>query len=218
MGDMERCKIQSARHLRCRALRHGIRIGEIPIKRLAVVAVLVLFLVGAGFALYKYQTWRGETRFSHQVSYSLTVQRTRDGKSYEAAFPSHGDELFQSGDKFRLRVFKADSGFLYVFREGPPEPGDTSFRLLCPNPGTNNGSATIGKDQSLESDWITFQGTENFWIVWSATSLADLEAVKTSFDRKRASLDPLWPNFLFPLADPLLPSPMTTPALLRGVK
>jgi hypothetical protein len=47
---------------------------------------------------------------------------------------------------------------------------------------------------------------------------ANLEAVKTSFDRKRASLDPLWPNFLFPLADPLLPTPMTTPALLDQEK
>ncbi|HEY4424751.1 MAG TPA: hypothetical protein VGN10_11110, partial [Pyrinomonadaceae bacterium] len=47
---------------------------------------------------------------------------------------------------------------------------------------------------------------------------ANLEAVKTSFDRKRASLDPLWPNFLFPLADPLLPSAMTTPALLNQAK
>ena len=37
---------------------------------------------------------------------------------------------------------------------------------------------------------------------------ANLEAVKTSFDRKRLSLDPLWPNFLFPLADPLLPDPV----------
>jgi len=37
---------------------------------------------------------------------------------------------------------------------------------------------------------------------------ANLEAVKTSFDRKRISLDQLWPNFLFPLADPLLPTPV----------
>jgi hypothetical protein len=47
---------------------------------------------------------------------------------------------------------------------------------------------------------------------------ANLEAVKTSFDRKRNTLDPLWPNFLFPLADPLLPTAMTTPALLDQAK
>ena len=44
----------------------------------------------------------------------------------------------------------------------------------------------------------------------------NLEAVKTSFDRKRGSLDPLWPNFLFPLADPLLPSPMLNKAALEA--
>ncbi|HKG47266.1 MAG TPA: hypothetical protein VKB02_11100 [Pyrinomonadaceae bacterium] len=43
---------------------------------------------------------------------------------------------------------------------------------------------------------------------------ANLEAVKTSFDRKRLSLDPEWPNFLFPLADPLLPSPILSKTAL----
>lgn len=37
---------------------------------------------------------------------------------------------------------------------------------------------------------------------------SNLEAVRTSFNRKRPTLDPLWPNFLFPLADPLLPGPL----------
>ena len=36
----------------------------------------------------------------------------------------------------------------------------------------------------------------------------NLEAVKTSFNRKAKPRDPLWPNFLFPLADPLLPGPL----------
>jgi hypothetical protein len=36
----------------------------------------------------------------------------------------------------------------------------------------------------------------------------NLETVKTSFDRKRLTLDPLWPDFLFPLADPLLTAPL----------
>lgn len=44
--------------------------------------------------------------------------------------------------------------------------------------------------------------------VKTGSIVANLEAVKTSFDRKRGSLDPQWPNFLFPLADPLLPSQM----------
>ncbi|HSE15973.1 MAG TPA: hypothetical protein VLB46_02910 [Pyrinomonadaceae bacterium] len=47
---------------------------------------------------------------------------------------------------------------------------------------------------------------------------ANLEAVKTSFDRKRATLDPLWPNFLFPFADPLLPSPISDKTALENEK
>jgi hypothetical protein len=36
----------------------------------------------------------------------------------------------------------------------------------------------------------------------------NLEAVKTSYDRTKNPLDPLWPNFLFPLADPALAAPL----------
>jgi hypothetical protein len=37
---------------------------------------------------------------------------------------------------------------------------------------------------------------------------SNLEAVKTSFNRKLKPQDPLWPDFLFPLADPLLTPPL----------
>ena len=36
----------------------------------------------------------------------------------------------------------------------------------------------------------------------------NLETVKTSYNRKASPQDPLWPNFLFPLADPLLTAPL----------
>ena len=42
----------------------------------------------------------------------------------------------------------------------------------------------------------------------SVTVENNLEAVKTSYDRKKSPQDPLWPDFLFPLADPQLPSPL----------
>lgn len=41
----------------------------------------------------------------------------------------------------------------------------------------------------------------------------NLEAVKTSFNRKAKQRDPLWPGFLFPLADPLLPGPLPNLAI-----
>jgi hypothetical protein len=44
--------------------------------------------------------------------------------------------------------------------------------------------------------------------VKTGTIEADLESVKTSFNRQASPLDPLWPNFLFPLADPLLTGPL----------
>ena len=42
--------------------------------------------------------------------------------------------------------------------------------------------------------------------VKNVTTENNLEAIKTSYIRTAA--DPLWPNFLFPLADPLLPGPV----------
>lgn len=114
-------------------------------------------------------------------NYWLTVQQTRDGKDYGAPYKSNGNDTFDKGDKFQLNVLSLDSGYLYIFNERPPEEGSTSFRLIYPKRAVNDGSTSVGGNQPIQSDWITFQGppgTDNYWIVWSASPLTELESAK----------------------------------------
>jgi len=105
----------------------------------------------------------------------------RDGKEYEDPFKSNGEETFESGDKFRLNVSSPNPGYLYVLNEGPPEPNRTSFVMIYPSPALNNGSATLGANQPVQSDWTIFRGpagAENFWIVWSASPVTQMESAR----------------------------------------
>jgi len=116
----------------------------------------------------------------------------RGNKEYHAPYPSAGQEIFESGDKFRLNVASSDPGYLYLFNEGSPEPNGTSFTIIYPTPATNNGSATIGADQWVHTGWNKFTGqpgTENFWFAWSTTAIAQLESAKAeAFNRENGTL------------------------------
>ena len=157
-----------------------------PRQRNALV-VLLLLLVCAAVLLGLYWYFgntqspissRGPTRSFH---YWLMVQKMRDGKPYQDPFKSNGQEILESGDRFRLNVSCAASGYLYVFNEGPSETNGASFRLAYPTPDTKTGSANVAGDQPVQTNWITLRGpagAENFWIVWSASPISELESVK----------------------------------------
>ena len=150
-------------------------------KRLAAAgALIILISVAVLIAIYKPNgNGSGPNR---SFDYWLTVQRMRDGKEYGEAFRSHGeDEIFENGDRFRLSVRSPVPAYVYVITEGPPEPNDTSFRMIFPSAATNNGSANLGANQTVESEWFTFRGPpgdENFWMIWSLTPVIQLEAPK----------------------------------------
>jgi len=113
--------------------------------------------------------------------YSLTVQRMRNRKPFQNDFQSTGQDVFDSGDKFKLNILSSNSGYVYVFNEGTPEPNKSSFTIIYPTPGTNEGSASVGADQWARTNWNTFggqPGTENLWMVWSTTPIAELESAK----------------------------------------
>jgi serine/threonine protein kinase len=118
---------------------------------------------------------------THSVVYWLTVQKIRNGRPYEPSYQSTGVGVFETGYKFRLNVSCPETGYVYLFNEGTPEPNRTSFTIIYPTPAMNNGSASVGADQTLETNWNTFSGrpgTENFWIVWSTLPVPELEAAK----------------------------------------
>lgn len=146
------------------------------------VSVLVLAcLVVASTGLYKYLGRTTTEETSNSFTYWLTVQKMRDGKEFEDSFKSNGEETFEKGDKFRLNVSSPNPGYLYVVNEGPPEPNSTSFVMIYPSQTINNGSATLGANQPVQSDWTIFRGpagAENFWIVWSASPVMQMESAK----------------------------------------
>lgn len=145
---------------------------------------LLLMLLGVAvisFGIYIF--WKGwdddPLAPNRSFSYFLTVQRMHDGKPYQEPFRSHGDETYGTGDKFRLTVTTPVPAYVYIFNEGAPELNETSFKMIYPNRATNKGSASLGANQSVQSDWITFRGpagAENFWIVWSTSPVSELDA------------------------------------------
>lgn len=131
------------------------------------------------------------TLVERSLFYSLTVQKMRDGKPYQEPFESSGQEIFENGYKFRLNVLSPQSGYLYVFNEGEDEKSDKTFTIIYPTPATNNGSAKLDANQSMQTNWNRFEGqpgTEEFWIVWSASPVGQMEAARDEAFKNRGTL------------------------------
>jgi len=141
----------------------------------AALAVAVLVVAILGFAILS------GPRAQRVLNYSLTVQKMREGKLHGEPFESSGQEIYENGYKFRLNVSSPQSGYLYVFNEGAEENGSLSFTIIYPTPLTNSGSAKINEDEQVQTNWNTFggqAGTEEFWIIWSASPISQLEAAR----------------------------------------
>ena len=115
----------------------------------------------------------------------------RNNKPYGNELPSSDQDVFDTGDKFRLNVTSSNPGYVYVFNEGTPEPNTSSFTILYPTPRINEGSATHGAGQKVETSWNEFsgqRGTENLWIVWATAPVRELELAKTEAFKRRGIL------------------------------
>ena len=140
-------------------------------------ALIMLALLAFVVAKYREGTSGPTTRFK----YWFTVQRMHDGKEYSDPIQSNGEETFATGDKFRLNVSSLTPAHLYIFAEGPSDADDPSFVMIYPRTATNGASSTVGSNQPIQSDWITFRGppgSEDLWIVWSVRPVSELESVR----------------------------------------
>lgn len=119
------------------------------------------------------------TEPNRSFTYYLTVQPMHDGKPYKNQSKAHGEEIFSTGDQFQLTVVTPVPAYLYIFKEDQPLPNETSFKMIYPRRTINDGSASLGADQPVQSDWFTFDGpagAENFWFVWSTSPVPELES------------------------------------------
>jgi serine/threonine protein kinase len=169
-------------------IKHAVR--ERRWLKFAVVLVVAAALaLGAYFLITKRQSLVGGDSttgpnspiLQRSLVYSLTVQKMREGKRYEQPFASSGQEIFENGYKFQLNVSSPQPGYLYVFNEGADEKTGMSFTIVYPTPATNKGSAQLDTNQKMQTNWNTFAGgagTEEMWIVWSASPVAQMEAAR----------------------------------------
>jgi serine/threonine-protein kinase len=123
----------------------------------------------------------GSTPGERNLSYGLTVQKMRNGRPYQDSFESSGQEIFESGWKFRMNISSPQSGHLYLLNEGLAAGEKITYNILFPTPSANSGSAQVAENEKIQTGWMVFdqhQGTEKFWIVWAAEAVPELEAVK----------------------------------------
>src|SRR6266850_1385810 len=121
------------------------------------------------------------------LSYGLTVQKMRSGRPYQDTFESSGQEIFENGWKFRMRLTSPQAGYLYLLNEGPSAGGATTYNLLSAPSSTDSNLPPVTANQKTETAWMVFdehQGTEKFWIVWAAEAVPELEAVKGVINAK----------------------------------
>ena len=158
-------------------------------KLAAGLVIAVVVLVGGYLVIAKRESLFGSGAKTNPITavsqrslaYSLAVQKMRDGKPYGEPFQSSGQEIFENGYKFRLDVSSPQAGYLYVFNEGLNEKSDKVLTIIYPTPATNKGSAKLDSNQAMQTNWNTFAGsagTENFWIVWSASPVAEMESAR----------------------------------------
>jgi hypothetical protein len=123
-------------------------------------------------------------RAERRISYWLTVQKYRGGKAYQAPVRLAAQTVFENGDRVRLNFRSPQDGHLYILNEGPARDGAApQLTVLFPSPTANGGRSLLAAGRELqvpEQSWFRFDdaaGTEKVWIVWSASSVPELEAV-----------------------------------------
>jgi serine/threonine protein kinase len=116
-----------------------------------------------------------------RLSYSLLVQKMRNGKPYQAPFYSTGREIFENGWKVKFDFMPAQSGSLYLLNEEPRAEGEVQLSLVFPTPSVNDGVAAVTANTDVDSTWLVLDnhsGREEFWIVWAVHPVADLEQAR----------------------------------------
>jgi serine/threonine protein kinase len=121
----------------------------------------------------------------HTFSYSMVVQKYRNGKPYQKPFIIPGEINFEPDDRIQISFESTQDGYLYLVNLGPK--AGTSASILYPDSGK---SAFVPANQSIrvpapsknpEEDWIRFDkdiGTEQLWMIWSVKGVPILEAAK----------------------------------------
>jgi len=120
-------------------------------------------------------------------TYSMIVQKYRNGKPYQKPYTIPGEINFEVDDRIQVTLTASEQGYMYLVNKPPENRPGEKCGFLFPDQGK---SALIAANQVVqiptpsqrpEEDWIGFDkdpGTEELWIIWSAQPLPLFEAVK----------------------------------------
>jgi serine/threonine-protein kinase len=75
-------------------------------------------------------------------------------------------DVFDTGDKFRLRFTPKEDGYFYAFSEDLSDKAIKSYNILYPTPRREGGSARVSANKTFESGLNTFSGATGNEIVW----------------------------------------------------
>jgi serine/threonine protein kinase len=165
------------------------RVRRQLITGLAIVLVLAAGLIVArNWSRFRSSSATGPAPASvaeRQLSYWMTVQKYRNGRPFEDPFRLAGEINFEKDYRVRLDVSSPQSGYLYILNEGPATgDGSSSFVILFPSTSSNGGLSQLAENQRIEipeRSWFAFdaeKGTEKLWVVFAASAVPELEAVK----------------------------------------
>jgi serine/threonine protein kinase len=174
---------------------HGVQTVQVRRTRFAVIAggVVLLAAICLGLGLLTASLLQRSTAvvntppaspvspaINRSISYYLMVQkRLPNGTEHQKPFRATGNEILGDGWTFTVHTSNSQGGHLYLVNEGPAKEG-VSYNLLFPTPSRNGGSTWVPASEFETGSYglDTNQGTEKFWLVWSAAPVPELEAVK----------------------------------------
>jgi eukaryotic-like serine/threonine-protein kinase len=108
-------------------------------------------------------------------TYYLMVRNPGGGKP----FPSSGMDLnCPKGCQFTFNFDVSQSGYLYLFNEGPDEKGVVGYTMLFPDNKRQLISQVVaGESVSTNGEVQGVPGKEIMWAVWSRDRRTDLESI-----------------------------------------
>ena len=163
-----------------------------------VLAIAMVAMVIATVGIFAFSMWRASRARTtpapavappvpveeRTLTYSITVQKFRDGKEYEKPFTLPGEIIFEADYEIRVQVRTPQPGYLYIYNEGPPEgSAPAQLVVLFPTETANKQSSLLAANQVVQIPEVSRfrfdkdQGTEKVWLVFSADPIPELEAI-----------------------------------------
>jgi serine/threonine protein kinase len=163
------------------APRPAARKRALKLPLFATAGIVVAALVLWGILSHRTHTSNRAPLPERRLSYSLLVQKMREGKPYQDPFRATGREIFENGWKVKFEFSLAQPGSIYLINEGPGPDGTQVLSLVFPTPSANGGSAAVMADVPVQSAWLLLDnhaGREKFWVISTVHPFPELERAR----------------------------------------